>query len=271
MMAGPNQRLSQRQHGGDVATSVMTDEKDPPRGNRRTVHVRTRTRIRAVRQPPADRAARSAAGASCSTGRSITSTLWSGRDESYRAPPTTNKEPTMTDRSPTNAAQAGTSISPATSPCTVSDTARCASPVTASGASRRIGTKPRRRYGAPSSSASTSSTPPTRTARRQRDADRRGTAPVPRRPRHCHERRPGAHRAGALAHQRAARTPARRVRRQPAAAASGPDPALPVPPSRSGRAPGGLHRSARRAEGRRQGAPLGVCNVTEAQLGAPSG
>ena len=102
----------------------------------------------------------------------------------------------------------------ATSPSTASASARCASPVTghlgrAAGSRRGQGDAAARRRARRQLHRHRRLLRP----RRQRDAHRRGAAPLPRRPRHRHQGRPRAHRARALARQRAARPPARRPAR----------------------------------------------------------
>ena len=91
--------------------------------------------------------------------------------------------------------------------------------------------------------------------RGQRDADRRGAAPVPGRPGHRDQGRPGPAGPEPLGPRRPPRAPARGVRGQPAAAPAGADPAVPVPPARPEGAAGRVARRARRAEGRGQDPP----------------
>ena len=153
-------------------------------------------------------------------------------------------------------AGAGTmSISVATSRSTGWALGRCASPDRASGAIPRIVTKRSPCCVGSSSSASTSSTPPTPTV--PRSARRCSPKRWRRIPTggHRHEGRARSPGARSVGPGRPARPPAGGLRRQPATPAARADPAVPVPPARSGGRLRGLPRGPRRAPAAGQDPP----------------
>ena len=96
----------------------------------------------------------------------------------------------------------------------------------------------------------------------QRDPDRRDPLPLPGRPGHRDQGRPGPARPEPLGPGRPPRAPARGLRGQPAAAEARADPALPVPRPRPQGAAGRLHRRPGRAEGARARSGTSGCRTS---------